>query len=57
MRRLYTNTAVTLVLDFLRYTRKLIVASKGERQAYTELSAVNFSKRNTNMWTNVFLLT
>jgi hypothetical protein len=46
-----------LVLDFLRYTGKLILAGKGERQAPTDLFALNVSKRNTNMWMKGILLT
>ena len=56
MRSVCTNISVMLVLDFLSYTRTLIVAREGEWQAYTDLSAVNFSKRNMNMWMNVILL-
>jgi hypothetical protein len=46
-----------LVLDSLRCTYKLVVAKKkGEREAYTDLPAINFPNPHKNVWMKVILI-
>jgi hypothetical protein len=46
VRSLYTNISVMLVLDFIKYTNTLIVASKGETGTYRTVCSKLFQEKH-----------